>query len=375
MIKKRESNLELCRIITMVIIVFNHIVSLGETIDKETLNMNTMLSLFLLLGGKFGTNVFVIIGIYFLTNSEFKFIRVAKLWCQTLFYMIMLNFVDIVFFNASISFKVWIKSFLPIIGRSYWFVSSYIILLLLIPVLNKLYTKLNIRKLHIICGIILFSLFPTVTFNGNLFAKSIPIRFFFKLIMFGPVWFSFLYILIKYIKEQMNNSWLSSRSVKFYFLFWIASYGLMYLIEVELYRKGIRGDTFSLENYSDIRDMSSLLCLLAAGSFFIIFNKINISYNRIINYIASDMFGVFLLHNHESSIPIFWKGIFDLDIISKLLVYPLYCCFIVILVFIAGILIEFIRKKVEKSLLNNSRVIRAINWADRRMNKIYSTFK
>lgn len=93
-----------------------------------------------MLGGKFGTNVFVILGVYFLCDSEFKSIRVVKLWMQTFFYMIVLNIVDIVLFHAKINSIVWIKSFLPILGRSYWFASSYIILLILIPLLNCVYS-------------------------------------------------------------------------------------------------------------------------------------------------------------------------------------------------------------------------------------------
>lgn len=58
--EKRDSNIELCRIITMGLIVLNHVVSLGGTLENSKLSINSIVSLFYLLGGKFGTNVFVI---------------------------------------------------------------------------------------------------------------------------------------------------------------------------------------------------------------------------------------------------------------------------------------------------------------------------
>ena len=84
-IKKRDSNLECCRIITMAIIVLNHVVSLGGVYYPK-ISLNCIVSMVYLLGGKFGTNVFVILGVYFLCDSEFKSIRVVKLWMQTFLY-------------------------------------------------------------------------------------------------------------------------------------------------------------------------------------------------------------------------------------------------------------------------------------------------
>lgn len=96
-VKMRQSNFELCRIIAMIIIVFNHITSLGHTVDGITFTKNTLLSLFFLLGGKMGTNVFVILGVWFLVEkgSIISVKSIAKLWLETLFYMVVLNIVDV----------------------------------------------------------------------------------------------------------------------------------------------------------------------------------------------------------------------------------------------------------------------------------------
>ena len=204
---KRDSNLELCRIISMIIIILNHVVSLGGVLDVADLNANTFLSLFFLLGGKFGTNVFVIIGLYFLVNQkQFKSQRIIRIWMQTLFYSVFLNLFDMIVFSSHIPLRVWVKSALPISGRCYWFASSYIILLLLVPLLNKIYEKLNIGLFHILIATLIFSFLPTLTFNGRLFGDSPFIWLTFKLLMFGPVWFSYLYFVIRYIKTHWKSS-------------------------------------------------------------------------------------------------------------------------------------------------------------------------
>lgn len=204
---KRESNLELCRIVSMIMIILNHVVSLGNVLNASDLQANTFLSLFFLLGGKFGTNVFVIIGLYFLVDQkQFKSQRVMRIWMQTLFYSISLNLLDMIVFSSHISLRMWVKSILPIMGRSYWFASSYIILLLLVPLLNKVYEKLNVGLYQILAATLIFSVLPTLTFNGKLLGNSPVIRLVFKLLMFGPVWFSYLYFVVRYIKTHWKSS-------------------------------------------------------------------------------------------------------------------------------------------------------------------------
>lgn len=201
----RKSNWELLRVLSMLVIILNHVVSLSGVLDGVSLDGNIMVSLFFLLGGKFGTNIFVIIGLYFLVDQKrFKSQKIVRLWLQTLFYLLILNLFDIVVFSSEISWKIWVKSFLPILGRSYWFASSYMILLLLMPVLNRLYEKWNIRLVHVLVGMFVFSVLPTVTFNGRLLGNSAFVKIVFKLLMFGPVWFSFLYMLIRYLKPRMK---------------------------------------------------------------------------------------------------------------------------------------------------------------------------
>ncbi len=55
--KDRESNLELLRILTMILIVLDHV-----PCSSDALPINKAVSDFFVLGGKFGVDVFVILG-------------------------------------------------------------------------------------------------------------------------------------------------------------------------------------------------------------------------------------------------------------------------------------------------------------------------
>ena len=141
-----------------------------------------------------------------------------------------------------------------------------------------------------------------------------------------------------------------------WFLLFVGSYGFMFLVETMMYRKGIQGNLFMKNNYSTIRDMSSFPCLTAAVSLFLLFGTLHIPKNRQINKMASNTFGIYLLHNHETTIPIFWRGIFSLDTIVKTKGYVPYSVALTAGIFIAGCIVEHFRRKVERLILNQPRI-------------------
>ena len=156
-------------------------------------------------------------------------------------------------------------------------------------------------------------------------------------------------------RQILKNASINNRggSVRRYITIFLCAYGFMYLVEVLLYREGLQGNAFMRMNYSTIRDMSSFPCLIAAGAFFMIFLKLKIRNRRRINRIASNTFGIYLLHNHETTIPILWRGIFKLDMLSRSVWYLPYSMLLVAVIFGVSMLIEFIRKRAEHVILDN----------------------
>ncbi|VEE22680.1 Uncharacterised protein [Streptococcus equinus] len=263
------------------------------------------------------------------------------------------------------------KSCFPIFGRSYWFVSSYLMLLITIPILNYLYENfIEKYPIFLLIGVAIFSILPTLTFNGNLLGSSKLVYYVFKILLWGPIWFMFLYLVIKFLKKRCRNLKLFNRSNRFYFVAWGWCSIFMLMVEIVMYYYGQNGNDFCLKIFSTIRDMQSIPCILGAAFFFLMFKNLYIPYNSSINYIASATFGIFLLHNHESSILIFWKKLFNLTVVSKEWYFIPYSLLLLICIFCVGIIIiEFFRKKVEKILFQNLKIIQLSDNIDDRLNR------
>ncbi len=124
--------------------------SIGMLLELDAINtvFNTGVSLFVLISGYFGIK----------TKAK----KVFTFWLQVLFCSI-LSFVIVSFVNDSFSLKGCIYSFLPIITNKYWFATSYLVLMILAPILNKAanhFDQSTFKKTIIYC-LILFSVIPT----------------------------------------------------------------------------------------------------------------------------------------------------------------------------------------------------------------------
>lgn len=373
-VNKRQSNYELLRIAAMIFITFNHITTSGNTISNE-ITPNTFISLFFMLGGKFGTNLFVFISVWFLADSKFKFERIFRIWAATLFYSVLLNIVDVVIFHYPISGIGWIRAFLPCIGRYYWYCTAYIIMLFVIPILNTFIKNIDNKKLLsiILFGGILTTILPVFTFNGKIF-DSMVLRMIFKLILWGPVWFSYVYCTALYIKKNNKLKRLSgSAGIAIFF----ASYLLTYVIETILYCLGVlKNNSFLLADYhySNIRDMSSILCVLSAFGFFVFFKNLKIPYNRVINKIGGLVFGAYMFQCHTNSIEIIWQRIFKFPEMCRTEWFVPYSIFAVVIIMSIGILIEYFRTRfIEAKILNSRYIMRFISACQHKLEKLYDS--
>ena len=84
------------------------------------------------LGGAIGNCAFVIIGGYLLCTKEFDSRRIIKLWLQTFFYSVVCSLIAFKMGIIGVSIKKIVMMLLPITYNEYWFISSYLILMILV---------------------------------------------------------------------------------------------------------------------------------------------------------------------------------------------------------------------------------------------------
>jgi len=152
--KVRQSNLELFRIICMIIIVFSHYGIHGFDLTNIEYGFNRYL-IGILCFGQIGTIGFVLISGYFMVDSKFTIKKFLKLIGQVLFYswLLLLIFGFCLEPQIPLNFSTLTRSIFPITFGGYWFVTTFVFLMILTPFLNKFIksiSKEDLKKLIMI---------------------------------------------------------------------------------------------------------------------------------------------------------------------------------------------------------------------------------
>ncbi|MBQ5417783.1 MAG: acyltransferase family protein, partial [Oscillospiraceae bacterium] len=199
----RQSNIELLRIIAIIIIIAHHFaVHSGFDFSADTVSLNRLWIRFIRIGGKIGVNIFVLISGYFLVSAQsIKTSKILKLWGQVFFYSIVIFLVFSVSGLQPFSQQELIEHIAPVTYSRWWFASTYFVLYMLSPYINRLLRTFD-RKQYIsflLLLMVLWSVIPTIT--GSLL-QSDPL-----------FWFVFLYSLAGYIKLFGIKTDLSSKKL------------------------------------------------------------------------------------------------------------------------------------------------------------------
>ena len=160
--KKRNSNLELLRVLAILSVMalhaFRHAAQ-GTVFDAD-LSLNYILAILTSSWGCGGVDVFLIISAYFLLGSNrVKLEKVVKVVLVTDLY-----FAGTYLFSAlmqweSFSARGLLRGLLSPVLNNYWFVTSYLFLYLIHPVLNQIIGRLDDKQLGKVSLILVLLLF------------------------------------------------------------------------------------------------------------------------------------------------------------------------------------------------------------------------
>jgi surface polysaccharide O-acyltransferase-like enzyme len=298
--KVRQSNFEILRIIAMLLIVFHHynvnsglVPIINANVSERCLNINTIVSQCMAFGGKMGISVFLLISGYFMIDKQMKWIKVAKLLLQIMFY----NIVIYTIFSLSgyhYDFKSAISVFVPfLLDFTGNFIANYLLVYILSPLINKWMNVLSQKEwlflLSIFLGyfVILGTFFNLNTWN-----------------YFG--WAFTMYLLGGYIKRfdlPLSRSFWGFSSVLCICGTWLG------IIAVDFFFPKIREGGFWIYL---IADCNKITVLSIALSLFMFFKRTSIPYHPFINRIAASAFGVLMIHaNCEVMRQWLWKDMLD----------------------------------------------------------------
>ena len=354
----RNSSIELLRIISMVMIMFHHFAYHGNfEWNYNEITIPHLWYNFILMGGKVGVNIFVLIsGFFLIENTErlFQPKKLLKFWGQVVFYSITTYFLSIVLQINNFDIKQIIKICFPITYPGWWFASTYFMLYLIHPFLNKLLHDLNknVYQYLILLLVLCWSIIPTLT--AQLFESN------------SLLWFITLYAIAGYAKIYGFNERLKSKH--YFFLFFIVLV-CSYLVSVSFLVLGTKRNELAVHAI-DFFGMERFPILLMAFFLFMTFAKLKIKYNKWINVIASATFGVYLIHDSSYIRYYIWWNIFKINQYQESLFLIPYSILVVFIIYVLCTGIEMVRKV----LLERPYIIfvnKYVNLLINPLNKIY----
>lgn len=329
--KQRDSNLELMRIIAMLLIVAHHyVVNSGLTLPEGPIFADPMSkrSLFLLVfgaWGKIGINCFMMITGYFMCKSNITVKKFAKLFLEVMFYRLVIYAVFRISGYEPFSFKFLVDRFIPITNINQNFTPCFILFFLFIPFLNKLVQNLNEKQHLALIGLCSF----TYIVFGTLHRVS----------MNYVSWFIVLYFISSYIRLYPKK-WFSNTKIT----------GALLLFSVVLSVCSVIGCTWvgtkigKNAPFFFVMDSNAFFAVAVGIFAFLFFKNIRIPYSRIINTVAASTFGVLLIHaGGDTMRQWLWKDTVDCVGHYGDRFLPLYAIGCVLAIFTVCTLIDILR--------------------------------
>lgn len=293
----RSSNLELYRIICMLMIVAHHyVVNSGLTGQDSpmALNPNSSNTIFLYLfglWGKTGINCFLMITGYFMCKSSISVRKFVKLILWIYLYKVIIYGVFLATGHDTISLKRLIQVIMPVWGFNTNFTSCFIGFWLTIPFWNILVKNMTKRQ-HEVLLCLLLSMY---TFLGSLPGFGVSMNY--------VTWFGIIYLIASYIRlytmEIYDNKkvWASVSIITI--ILAIAS-----ILTSHIFLR--KGEALFLS------DSNKIFAVAIAVTTFLWFKNMNISYSKLINTIGGSTFGVLLIHaNSDAMRQWLWKDTVD----------------------------------------------------------------
>lgn len=336
--KQRQEGIELLRILSMLMILLLHYCGKGGFLKPELFHhLNGEIAWIIESLSIVAVNCYVLISGYFLVNSKCERKKVLKIGTQVLFYSIGIFFIFKVIGKADIPLKEEISYIFPIISKTYWFVTCYIVMYLLAPFINTILKNTDKKNTQILIIILL-----AISWSSSLlyYLKFDVID---NTQGYGIIWFITLYVIAGYIRlygKEKNKKYL-------YLLLYVIISAFIYLSRIVMTKVFPDGKI----QYNMFYAYNSVPVTLSSICLFMFFKQVKLHkefMKKIVLKIAPLTFAVYLIHEHPLIRKILYTKILhtDLFLYSKKFMISIFLSCIGI--FITCCIIEFVRKTLMK---------------------------
>lgn len=339
----RNSNLELLRIVSMFLIICFHVIIHGRVLINSQNNTLSVIVYTIELITLVHVNSFALVTGYFQSESKFRMSKVWSLLNSSLFYKATIMFF-LVFLGYITVSKVDILrnlSLFPV--DSHWFIRVFIPLYIFSPFINKLIKNLSQKDYLKLLGalFIVMSVIPFVLGDASFPNSGLSL---YQLV--------YCYLIGGYLKKYpIEKSYIFKRCSKQLFqIILVGIFIFCVLLNLCLYTtvyslkdvNNLFGEIFRILNGSIIF-YSSPIVMIQSVAYFLFFSTLNIK-SKVINFISSLTFGIYLIHENYLLFPILYPslGIDNGPIYRTRFVF--YIILIAFLIFVVCAFIEFCRQ-------------------------------
>lgn len=335
MMKKveRGSNIELLRILCMVGITLQHMMMHTGALESQDMYVRIWAQFFNIFA-KIGVNCFVMITAWFYSSGKFKFYKIFELYRSVLFYSIVCGLVGFCLVPQLGSFYRIAATVFPLSFGHWWFISAFMAMMMMIPVMNVLIQKSSKMQLlyAVAVGFSLMTLIPTFT-ASTLFVSN-----------WG--WFCWLYITIGFVKKYETEFKIVKILEHNYT--WIIMEGLIFLSTLvftvlESYVPQVR------EGTNFFTGMYIFPTVLASISQFLCFKNYKMKCYRWINWGGKHTLAVYLIQSDVFVTVLLWNFIGNMHF-EQTKWFPVCVIGTVAAIVLVGMLISVLLDQLQKCL-------------------------
>ena len=337
--------MECLRILAMFCICFWHVVVHSGTpvFDEQyPITFNYVASQLACGVGKFGTNSFILLSGYFAVASVFKVSSIVRLWALTVFYSVTIFVILKLTGYVHFSWRAAVEVMFPICFGQYWFVSCYFYLYLISPFLIIGMRCLSAKQHLVLVMVIItvWSLIPTLiifprTPNGMQFSLF--------------VWFVIMFITGAFFRlhpEYFKISNLKLFSIGVLCLLLFLAYVLFFDVLSHYTDRGL--------HLSDHMDRNNFFVVIGTMASFVLFTKMRVAtgLSKYINAISGCLIGFYMIHDNDYMRVLLMRDFINLRDYFENPVFIPYSIFLTIIIFVAGISVDYIRRISTMELRN-----------------------
>lgn len=314
----RYSNFELLRILLIIMVLCHHAILYSGLMDYPDGLFPKNTALMIYPCGQLAVAVFMLISGYFLSSLEFKLKRIVRLILRTILYSFGIFIIFQFLGSSPFSWSNAKQFLLPISYSHYWFITTYVFVVAVSPLLNNIISQCPKRTItiYLIVTPFILQILPFIVDRATYFTERL--------------WFVFLYIVGGYLRKDELPLFKKKWSC---LLIFAVFYSL--IIFFSLQASFLPAENPNRVYMTFVSRLQSFPLYMCSLGLFIFFKKMPTFHNKVINLLGGTTLAVYAIHEHKLIREVLWTkwiSITDFAFSPYLALYILAFCIIIFLI-------------------------------------------